>query len=125
MFCHVATEQVLGIHDVSSVYHVPLLLQSQGIINFLQKRLNLTSIHLTKEMKERGLLLEQSWKELTTRYVLDSIQLVIRNCNLPLDKSGRSMKSPSCLLESTLICRTHTCPLLKLLSTPRSDVIAS
>ena len=69
MFCHVAAEQVLGIHDVNSVYHVPLLLQSQGIVQFLQKRLNLTSINLTKEMSERGRLLEQSWKELTTRCV--------------------------------------------------------
>ena len=50
MFCHVSTEQVIGVHDVSSVYHVPLLLQSQGIVQFLQKRLNLPSIKLTKEM---------------------------------------------------------------------------
>ena len=68
MFCHVSAEQVVGVHDVSSVYHVPLLLQSQGIVQFLQKRLNLNSIHLTKEMRERGENLSQRWKELTTRY---------------------------------------------------------
>ncbi|KAI0084694.1 CTP synthase [Irpex rosettiformis] len=67
MFCHVAPEQVIGVHDVSSVYHVPLLLQKQGIIQFLQKRLNLSSITLTKEAIERGLDLENRWKELTTR----------------------------------------------------------
>lgn len=67
MFCHVSAEQVVGVHDVSSVYHVPLLLQSQGIVQFLQKRLNLSSIHLTKEMRERGETLQQKWKELTTR----------------------------------------------------------
>lgn len=67
MFCHVSSEQVIGVHDVSSVYHVPLLLQSQGIIQFMQKRLNLTSIKLTKEMTDFGHDLEGRWKELTGR----------------------------------------------------------
>lgn len=35
MFCHVAPEQVVGVHDLSSVYHVPLLLESQGGLEFL------------------------------------------------------------------------------------------
>lgn len=67
MFCHVSPEQVVGVHDVSSVYHVPLLLQSQGIVEFLQKRLNLPSIKLTEEMRDRGESLQKRWKELTTR----------------------------------------------------------
>lgn len=44
MFCHVPPAQVLGVHDLSSVYHVPLLLRDQGIVTFLRKRLNLDSI---------------------------------------------------------------------------------
>ncbi|TBU47038.1 CTP synthase [Dichomitus squalens] len=67
MFCHVAPEQVVGVHDVSSVYHVPLLLQSQGIVEYLQKRLNLVSIKITPEMQERGDSLAKRWRELTTR----------------------------------------------------------
>ncbi|KAI0316067.1 CTP synthase [Amylostereum chailletii] len=79
MFCHVATEQVVGVHDVSSVYHVPLLLQSQGIVNFLRKRLNLTSIPLTPEMKERGLSLENKWKALTgsQERIFDRVSIVL------------------------------------------------
>ncbi|THH30199.1 hypothetical protein EUX98_g3972 [Antrodiella citrinella] len=79
MFCHVAADQVLGIHDVSSVYHVPLLLQSQGIIQFFQKRLNLSSIHLTEEMKQRGYMLGESWKELTSRQerAFDEVSIVL------------------------------------------------
>src|SRR5882762_8654525 len=50
MFCHVASEQVVGVHDVTSVYHVPLLLQSQGIITFLKRRLNLPGLDLTPKM---------------------------------------------------------------------------
>ena len=67
MFCHVASDQVIGVHDVSSVYHVPLLLQSQGIVQFLQKRLNLPSIELTDVDRARGLDLERRWRELTGR----------------------------------------------------------
>ena len=67
MFCHVAPEQVVGVHDVSSVYHVPLLLQSQGIIEYLQKRLNLASVKITPEMIERGQSLGKRWRELTSR----------------------------------------------------------
>lgn len=70
MFCHVASEQVIGVHDVSSVYHVPLLLQSQGIVQFLQKRLNLGSLKLTEESIKRGLDLERRWRELTSRLVV-------------------------------------------------------
>lgn len=67
MFCHVSTEQVIGVHDVASVYHVPLLLQSQGIVQFLQKRLNLTSLNLTKEMTVRGHDLGHRWRDMTSR----------------------------------------------------------
>lgn len=31
MFCHVEPEQVICVHDVSSIYRVPLLLEEQGL----------------------------------------------------------------------------------------------
>ncbi|KAI0036232.1 CTP synthase N-terminus-domain-containing protein [Vararia minispora EC-137] len=65
MFCHVQSEQVVGVHDVSSVYHVPLLLQSQGIVGYLKQRLNLASVPLTPKDLERGVSLESRWKRLT------------------------------------------------------------
>ncbi|KAJ2932217.1 hypothetical protein H1R20_g4874, partial [Candolleomyces eurysporus] len=65
MFCHVASEQVFGVHDVSSVYHVPLLLQSQGILEFLTKRLKLDELKISKEMKEQGASLGKRWREMT------------------------------------------------------------
>ncbi|KOX75796.1 CTP synthase [Melipona quadrifasciata] len=40
-FCHVAPEQVITIHDLSSIYRVPLLMESQGVIEFLNERLQL------------------------------------------------------------------------------------
>lgn len=69
MFCHVSSDQVIGVHDVTSVYHVPLLLQSQGLVPFLRKRLNLDSLQIPKEMRERGVSLETNWKSMTTRFV--------------------------------------------------------
>lgn len=67
MFCHVQPQQVVGIHNVSSVYHVPLLLRSQGLIEFLQKRLNLQAINIPSSMAARGEGITERWKELTKR----------------------------------------------------------
>lgn len=41
MFCHVNPEQVICIHDVSSTYRVPLLLEEQGVVKYFKERLNL------------------------------------------------------------------------------------
>ncbi|XP_063983302.1 CTP synthase 1 [Diachasmimorpha longicaudata] len=40
-FCHVAPEQVITIHDLSSIYRVPILMETQGVIEFLNERLQL------------------------------------------------------------------------------------
>lgn len=69
MFCHVQPEQVVGIHNVSSVYHVPLMLRSQGLIEFLHKRLDLQSINIPPSMVTRGEGIIERWKELTKRSV--------------------------------------------------------
>lgn len=58
----------MGIHDVSSVYHVPLLLETQGLIRFLTRRLQLDKIPLQPKDIERGRVLHQSWKDLTLRW---------------------------------------------------------
>jgi CTP synthase len=65
MFCHVSSEQVFGVHDLSSVYRVPVLLRSQGILEYLTKRLKLDEVHLSKTMVEKGQILEMRWKDLT------------------------------------------------------------
>lgn len=40
-FCHVHVDNVLSVHDVSNVYHVPGLLQSQNLHDILRKQLSL------------------------------------------------------------------------------------
>lgn len=81
MFCHVSSEQVVGVHDVTSVYHVPLLLQSQGIVPYLRKRLNLDGLNITKEMIDKGVSLGNRWKDMTTRcaFVLAKAFVIILN----------------------------------------------
>jgi len=69
MFCHVSPKQVLGVHNVSSTYHVPLLLRDQGMVEYLQKRLNLGEIAVKNAMKQTGVDLMNRWKALTVGYV--------------------------------------------------------
>ncbi|KOG98684.1 CTP synthase URA8 [Saccharomyces eubayanus] len=65
MFCHVGPEQVVNVHDVNSTYHVPLLLLKQHMIDYLHTRLNLESVPLTSEDKERGSQLLAGWEAMT------------------------------------------------------------
>ncbi len=43
MFCHVSTDRVIAVHDCSSVYHVPILLEAQKLGDFISRRLGLVS----------------------------------------------------------------------------------
>ncbi|KAI8357342.1 CTP synthase [Choanephora cucurbitarum] len=63
MFCHVAPEQVLAVHDVSSVYHVPILMRESGVIDFFRRRLNLDALKINEDCRVAG---EHLWKEWTT-----------------------------------------------------------
>lgn len=45
LFCQVPTSHVMTVHDVSNIYHVPLLLASQGAAEIVAKRLQLTLPH--------------------------------------------------------------------------------
>ncbi|XP_010789350.1 CTP synthase 1-like, partial [Notothenia coriiceps] len=60
MFCHVEPEQVICVHDVSSIYKVPLLLEQQGVCGFLTRRLN-----MPMETRPRRMLTK--WKEMSDR----------------------------------------------------------
>ncbi|CAO2588829.1 CTP synthase 1 [Lemmus lemmus] len=61
MFCHVEPEQVICVHDVSSIYRVPLLLEEQGVVDYFLRRLD-----LPVERQSRKMLIK--WKEMADRY---------------------------------------------------------
>uniref|UniRef100_A0A3B4U3E4 CTP synthase n=1 Tax=Seriola dumerili TaxID=41447 RepID=A0A3B4U3E4_SERDU len=60
MFCHVEPTQVICVHDVASIYRVPLLLEEQGVVSYFCQRLNL---HV--ETRPRKMLTK--WKEMADR----------------------------------------------------------
>jgi len=44
IFCHVDTKNVISVHDVSNIYHVPLILVEQGLHTILKRELELESM---------------------------------------------------------------------------------
>ncbi|XP_075231690.1 CTP synthase isoform X2 [Lycorma delicatula] len=60
-FCHVAPEQVICIHDLSSIYQVPIVMEQQRIVEFFRERLKL-DIPLPRPKK-----FMHKWKDLAAR----------------------------------------------------------
>ncbi|RZF35433.1 hypothetical protein LSTR_LSTR006977 [Laodelphax striatellus] len=60
-FCHVDPEQVICIHDLSSIYRVPLMMEQQRIVEFFCERLKL-DIPLPRPRK-----FMQKWRDLAER----------------------------------------------------------
>ncbi|RIA89200.1 CTP synthase [Glomus cerebriforme] len=68
MFCHVGIEQVISVRDVSSTYHIPLLLKEQGVLDFLKNRLKLDKILISNAQLDKGEILLKQWTKLTEEH---------------------------------------------------------
>lgn len=66
MFCQVEPRQVIAVHDVSSTYHVPLLLEKQGLIPVLSDLLRLDDYSIPQKHITKGQQTWGQWKALTT-----------------------------------------------------------
>lgn len=79
MFCQVEPEQVVAVHDVSSTYHVPLLLERQGLIPLLQKVLCLQALTIPPTLKAKGRQTWKAWKNLTSsqEHVLQTVTIAL------------------------------------------------
>jgi CTP synthase len=66
MFCQVEPEQVIAVHNVSSTYHVPLLLEKQGMITTIREILKLDAVPKSQHLTTRGHRTWTEWKNLTT-----------------------------------------------------------
>lgn len=66
MFCQVEPEQVIGVHNVSSTYHVPLLLEHQMFLPVLSDLLKLQNVELPESLVAKGQATWKKWKALTT-----------------------------------------------------------
>ncbi|KAL8904841.1 MAG: hypothetical protein Q9207_003001 [Kuettlingeria erythrocarpa] len=65
MYCQVEPEQVIGVHDVLSTYHVPLLLERQGLIPLLRDVLRLDTLTIAPSELKLGKDTWETWKTLT------------------------------------------------------------
>ena len=66
MFCQVEPEQVIAVHNVASTYHVPLLLEKQGLITTVSDILKLEAVPKSEHLIARGQRTWTEWKTLTT-----------------------------------------------------------
>ena len=62
-FCQVELEQVIAVHDVASTYHVPMLLEKQGLLKSLDEILKISDMSIPPALVTRG---RQTWKEWKT-----------------------------------------------------------
>ncbi|ODV92369.1 hypothetical protein CANCADRAFT_30540 [Tortispora caseinolytica NRRL Y-17796] len=67
MFCHVTPDQVLVVHDLRSIYLVPVLLEEQKLLKSLDLKIQLNTILLPPERARTGTDLWLEWKSLTAR----------------------------------------------------------
>jgi len=79
MFCQVEPEQVIGVHNVSSTYHVPLLLEKQGFLHVLSDLLKIQSVEIPQSLVAKGQSTWKQWKALTTsqEHVFDTVEIAL------------------------------------------------
>ncbi|KAH9213072.1 CTP synthase-like protein [Leptodontidium sp. 2 PMI_412] len=79
MFCQVEPEQVVAVHNVSSTYHVPLLLEKQGLVKTIRNILKLDDIPKAKSLVDRGQRTWTEWKNLTSQQdrLFDTVSIVL------------------------------------------------
>ncbi|KAJ1823325.1 CTP synthase ura7 [Coemansia sp. RSA 2671] len=77
MFCQVSPKQVFSVHDCESLYHVPILLQQQGIIDVLNDRLKLKDLVISTERRAEGDSLWAQWREFARRRARDLDEVTI------------------------------------------------
>ncbi|KAK9469677.1 CTP synthase N-terminus-domain-containing protein [Lipomyces arxii] len=79
MFCHVGPDQVLVVHDLSSIYHVPLLLDQQKIVEQLSKKLKLDTLSVGPPALATGAALWNDWRNLTNTHdrMFESVNIAL------------------------------------------------
>ena len=75
----VDSSQVVAVHDVSSTYHVPVLLESQGMLRTLEGILRLKELDASPSLREKGRQTWHAWKALTTSqdHVHESVSIAL------------------------------------------------
>lgn len=79
LYCDVERSQVVSVTDVASLYHVPLLLESQGLISLVSEVLRLDLVKPSTWLIKRGGQTWNAWKELTMSqdHIYESISIAL------------------------------------------------
>lgn len=87
--------QVAAVHNVSSTYHVSLLLKKQGLVKAISDILKLDNIPKSKALIDRGQRTWTEWKNLTAQQsrLLDTISIALVGKCTNLHDSYLSIKS--------------------------------
>ncbi|KAF4124816.1 CTP synthase [Geosmithia morbida] len=64
--CQVENKQVIAVHDVSTTYHVPLLLEQQGMAKTVADLLQLEGLPTSVELRSKGQSMWKEWVGLAT-----------------------------------------------------------
>uniref|UniRef100_A0A915KDI7 CTP synthase n=1 Tax=Romanomermis culicivorax TaxID=13658 RepID=A0A915KDI7_ROMCU len=70
-FCHIPVKHVIGVHDVPSIYEVPLLLNTPDVWDFIAEKFQLSKCHSPADLTNLQELL------LRTRTATDSVRIVM------------------------------------------------
>ena len=87
LYCDVERSQVVSVTDANSIYHVPLLLESQNLTGLVSEELRLDRLTVSPWLFKRGGQAWKAWKELTIAQDLlhesVSIALVLKYLSSP------------------------------------------
>jgi CTP synthase len=77
--CQVEHEQVIAVHDVSTTYRVPLLLENQKLLSTISRLLQLDAIERPSELVEQGKLTWKEWVALATSqdHVFETVSIAL------------------------------------------------
>lgn len=69
----------MAVHDVNSTYHVPILLDSQGLVQVLSEHLVLNKLEVKSEHAKAGKALWAEWKSVTLAQdrLIDNVNIVL------------------------------------------------
>ena len=91
--CQVEDEQVIPVRDMETVYQVPLLLESEGLLKLLQRGLNLDVSSLPQPMLDRGEALWKLWKQtVVPTQPLETVNIVLVGKYVALDDAYLSVR---------------------------------
>ncbi len=71
LFCDVPTDAVFSNPDVEDVYHVPLMVESEGLDEYVMQELNLADEALPEEERST------EWRDLVTRDRTDTVEVAL------------------------------------------------